>query len=201
MAFKFSLGGPLQSQAGPLIGGLFSAKGQRDANRANIAMARENRAWQEKMSNTAYQRAATDMSAAGLNRILALGSPASTPGGNVATIGNVGAAGVAGAASGASTGKQALALDKELKALDASIKNQNQDTELKIKQGAKSSQDYNVAEAQEEQVRATTRIIDAQLPGARAEAQFWNDLNNGKMDSTAKGLLRFAPILKILQGK
>jgi len=195
------LGSAFKAIAGPLIGGMFSAKGQRDANKQNVALARENRAWQEKMSNTAYQRAATDMSAAGLNRILALGSPASTPGGNVATVGNVGAAGVAGAASGASTGKQALALDKELKAIDAAIKNQNQDTELKIKQGAKSSQDYNVAEAQEDQIRAATRIIDNQLPGAQAEAQFWKDLNSGKLDSTAKGVLRFAPILKMLTGK
>lgn len=71
-----------------VVAGGFSAYGQQRANRANLQIARENRAWQEKMSNTAYQRAAKDLEAAGLNRILALGSPSSTPAGNVATMQN-----------------------------------------------------------------------------------------------------------------
>lgn len=40
---------------------------------------REQMQWQENMSNTAYQRAARDLEAAGLNRVLALGNSASTP--------------------------------------------------------------------------------------------------------------------------
>lgn len=41
---------------------------------------REQMAWQEQMSNTAYQRAAKDLESAGLNRVLALGNSATTPG-------------------------------------------------------------------------------------------------------------------------
>lgn len=68
-------------------GGLF---GTAMSNRASAKQARINREFQERMSNTAFQRAADDLEAAGLNRILALGSPASTPGGAVGQVYNYG---------------------------------------------------------------------------------------------------------------
>lgn len=48
--------------------------------------AREQMDFQKMMSNTAYTRAAKDLERAGLNRVLALGSPASTPSGAMAQI-------------------------------------------------------------------------------------------------------------------
>jgi len=48
--------------------------------------AKKSMKFQEQMSNTAYQRAAVDLEKAGLNRILALGNPASTPPGATATM-------------------------------------------------------------------------------------------------------------------
>ena len=87
--------------AGTLAGGYLGYKGQKSANQANLQIARENRAFHERMSNTAYRRAAVDLEGAGLNRILALGSPATSPAGNVAHMENEEGAGVASALSAA----------------------------------------------------------------------------------------------------
>lgn len=72
-------------------GGLVSFAGDNymmeDQQAFNAKQAQANRDFQERMSNTAYQRAADDLDKAGLNRILALGSPAATPGGSAAQSG------------------------------------------------------------------------------------------------------------------
>jgi hypothetical protein len=67
-----------------------SILGQHMANRANIAQARDQMRYQQMMSNTAYQRAMSDMRKAGLNPILAAKvGGASTPSGAMANIGNI----------------------------------------------------------------------------------------------------------------
>lgn len=68
--------------------GLTSYFGQRDANQKNLQIAQDNRDFQERMSNTAHQRAMSDLAAAGLNPILAARHGASTPMGASASMQN-----------------------------------------------------------------------------------------------------------------
>ena len=100
-----------------IVGGLIGAHGQQktntanaqqvaDTNQFNAQQAQAQRDWQERMSNTQYQRAVDDMRAAGLNPALAYqqggaGTPSgSTASGQVARLENPGAP-LGEAASGA----------------------------------------------------------------------------------------------------
>lgn len=86
-------GGWIQAALGAasVLADLWSAdsarQGQREANQMNLQIAREQMGFQERMSNTAYQRGVDDLKAAGLNPMLAImKGGASTPPGASANM-------------------------------------------------------------------------------------------------------------------
>ena len=113
--------GSLLGAGASILGGFLSSKGQKAANAQNVQLARDQMAFQERMSNTAYTRAAKDLENAGLNRILALGSPASTPSGAMATMQNPAAGLAEGIAGAPGSAQHARMVNSQVKQMAAEV--------------------------------------------------------------------------------
>jgi len=115
--------GPLLGAGADLIGGAMQNSARKKANRQNIALQKENQAWQERMSNTSYQRGTADMLKAGLNPMLAYSQGgSSTPTSSAATVEPTAAMGRAVTSAGS---KAAQVLSLERMTIDNDIQRQH----------------------------------------------------------------------------
>lgn len=142
--------------AASAFGTVVSAIGQNRANIQNRREAQRNRDFQARMSGTAIERRMADLRRSGLNPILAGKFDASTPAGNMATMGNVGASAMQGMQAGSQSAKNV----NQSKVIKAQVLNVAADTALKQAQA-------NKEQSADALLQNQANLVHAQLPTAR----------------------------------
>lgn len=131
----------LIAAGGAIAGGAISSSGSAKQNQANIEQSQKQMDFQRMMSNTAFQRSSRDLQKAGLNRIIALGSPATTPTGAKAQIENQLKGLGDGVASAASSAMTLRKQDADTKLVNEQTLNATSQRKLINAQALKTSMD------------------------------------------------------------
>lgn len=178
----------------PGVGDYMATK---DANEKNMASAREQMAFQERMSNTGYQRATDDMKKAGLNPMLAYTQgPASTPSGAMASQDPESRTGTANFLA------QAYGLNTQAKSAKAQIRSNEATAETTAKQGQLVEQNTETAKHETDMASAKAKAFKEEMENKRrekiAERKWIEDRVDTKAVLEGAGITNTAKNLKYL---
>lgn len=170
-----AIGGTL-NDVGNIYGDMFSggavtsAKEQAAANERNVALMREQMGFQERMSNSAYQRAVADMKAAGLNPALAYqNGGASQPTGSLAQVSPEGKGKVAGGVM--NSAMSLYGLGQETKKNNSQIELNTSQAENNRAQIGLTEQNAEKATANAQESRINTELAKKQIEKVKADTK------------------------------
>lgn len=177
---------PLATAASGIAGFL----GQNMTNASNRELASENTEFQERMSNTAYQRQVKDLEAAGLNPMLAYikGGGASTPSGTVLPMQNAVSAGISSAESASRSSK-----------VGSEISNIESQSELNRAKSFLTASENALNFASADQKRSQINFMENQVEKIKAEIKNI-PLEGDRLIAAAKQLTEASKLSQFQQG-